>query len=341
MGDHGHEGDDVADLTGHKVGAMATLIVIGAGGVALPYLFRISGTTKKVTRYIQAFAGGAFIGLALFHLFPDAITMLDEAKLGLYSGESFYNLTYLLAVCGLLTVLFAERVITAPSCLSRKPTERADLEGGLEAESPTDGGDLSSASKQKESQLECVPPTKSFNRGVAPFVVLASISLHSLFEGTVVGVSDSVPLIWVATGAITAHKWVEGFALSSLMQHHGLSRIVRFVCAACFVLASPIGLLIGMTAFNAAGSSGTAVAGVCNGFSLGMILFVGIETTLEVLSSDDTDDKDRATTWSNVIAFLLVALGCFVVFALFLVHLQYHVHDHGDGHDCHDQHDHH
>jgi len=121
------------------------------------------------------------------------------------------------------------------------------------------------------------------------------------------------------------------------MMQRGLSKAVRLICSTCFVLSSPIGLVIGMAAFEAAGSQAWAVAGICNAFGLGMILLVGVETVLEALSDDEKDEKGF---WSKLLSFFLIVVGAFMVFGLFIVHLQYHIHhfDHGDEHGGHPGH---
>lgn len=101
-------------VVGSKIGSMLLMVVAGLVGAFIP-LFLRKFKMHTAMNLSNAFAGGAFLALGVFHILPDAIKELDEAKVYIYIGNISYNLAYILVFIGYIVILFCESVLFDPS----------------------------------------------------------------------------------------------------------------------------------------------------------------------------------------------------------------------------------
>eukprot|EP00922_Rhytidocystis_sp_ex-Travisia-forbesii_P025523 GHVS01037474.1.p1 GENE.GHVS01037474.1~~GHVS01037474.1.p1 ORF type:complete len:595 (-),score=50.77 GHVS01037474.1:169-1953(-) len=101
-----------------------------------------------------------------------------------------------------------------------------------------------------------------------------SLSVHSLFEGIVIGTTGGIADTWTITGIVCGHKWAAAFALASSFLKSKASRPYLVV----FVLSSPIGVLAGMAA-----PEDSVLGGVFNSLGAGTCLFIANEILLDEL----------------------------------------------------------
>lgn len=153
-------------------------------------------------------------------------------------------------------------------------------------------------------------------RGSAFMLCLALVT-HSLFEGIVVGAMGSVLDCWVTTAIVCGHKWAASFALSASFQKRNLvmSQAIGFL--AVFILASPVGIILGTFAV----SSGGAAAGIFNALAAGTLLCIASE-----IISDEFACKSSRYRYHR---FLALLLGSAVVLGLTFAHHAVPGHDHG------------
>lgn len=120
--DH-HETHHHADLenTGwHKAGATLVIIAVTLLGCLMPYYLDRKRSCNYVMTYVNSFAAGAFLGLALFHLLPEALHSMQDAHIGFRVGESWYSGLYILTFAGFFFIFLIEKV-TAPAFALRSP----------------------------------------------------------------------------------------------------------------------------------------------------------------------------------------------------------------------------
>lgn len=79
------------------------------------------------------------------------------------------------------------------------------------------------------------------------FAVLALImlSVHSLLEGTAIGLNDDFSLVIILFLAIIGHKWAASFAVAVYLNKSGFTPMGRFIAFAVFSLMTPMGIFIG------------------------------------------------------------------------------------------------
>eukprot|EP00922_Rhytidocystis_sp_ex-Travisia-forbesii_P013949 GHVS01020809.1.p1 GENE.GHVS01020809.1~~GHVS01020809.1.p1 ORF type:complete len:595 (+),score=60.60 GHVS01020809.1:118-1902(+) len=152
--------------------------------------------------------------------------------------------------------------------------------------------------------------TSTLGRLASPaFFVSLALATHSVFEGIVVGTACTILDVWLTTVVIVGHKGAAGFALSVVFVRQQLCRWHCGLFLGIFLLASPVGVFIGMLA--AAG--GNAVAGVLTSLCIGTVLYIANE----VITAELTSGGPALIRWLKFGGFLFG--GC-LVFCLTLLH---------------------
>ena len=211
-----------------------TLILVWAGVIALvgligvfaPWLADRKGD-GRFTAYGNSFAGGVLLAAGLIHLLGDANAGFES----LYPDFD-YPTAYAIATFAFLLVLGIERVIP-----------RA-LETGGASEDPESAALLGA----------------SQGSGLAPYLLLLTLSIHSLIAGISLGISSSAGA-GVLLIAILAHKGAAGFALGSTFREAAIPPRTRIPALMVFVCSTPLGVILGGFALELLGEgSGTAEA---------------------------------------------------------------------------------
>ncbi|XP_076066442.1 uncharacterized protein LOC143039929 [Oratosquilla oratoria] len=155
---------------------------------------------------------------------------------------------------------------------------------------PTEGKKLEDEDEDEEKGEETeeeVHKEESINVGTMIFC--AVISLHSLMEGTAIGVQDNISTFVTLTLAIMAHKTIISFYLGFKMITTYSKRWMAVFLLFIFSVATPVGMSIGIAVgitANRADSSGGVMNGVFVGLSAGAMLHVCIT---EGLAREDHD----------------------------------------------------
>jgi len=78
------------------------------------------------------------------------------------------------------------------------------------------------------------------------FLVVLAISLHAVFEGIAMGLTDNPKSVWLLFIAISAHKYVISFCISMQFVTSGLPPLLSIIYFSTFALISPVGAGIGI-----------------------------------------------------------------------------------------------
>eukprot|EP01053_Blabericola_migrator_P006764 Blabericola_migrator_1__6763@NODE_341_length_9595_cov_269_238980_g274_i0_p3_GENE_NODE_341_length_9595_cov_269_238980_g274_i0NODE_341_length_9595_cov_269_238980_g274_i0_p3_ORF_typecomplete_len463_score78_57Zip/PF02535_22/3_3e32ETRAMP/PF09716_10/66ETRAMP/PF09716_10/3_6e03ETRAMP/PF09716_10/49DUF1757/PF08560_10/5_1DUF1757/PF08560_10/1_9e02DUF1757/PF08560_10/1_7e03_NODE_341_length_9595_cov_269_238980_g274_i017633151 len=257
-----HEGEEEEEegLTKGRiwsvVGAMLVMLAVTGFGIALPYVLRKkfadgrSPTTHLIIQSIcTAFAAGGFWGLALIHVLLEALDALANLDFGLHVGPSFMNAAYPLMCLGYVVMCGIEAFA---GVINRKAMRVSNARDNSHALAVMDAAAVSIA-----------------------------LTVHSFFEGMVIGIRDSTLLIWIACISVAGHKWAAAFSLSQRMVSHQAPKRILITSLAIFALATPIGAFVGLPLSS---MEDKPVVGIINALSAGVLIFVAGECTQEVFA---------------------------------------------------------
>ena len=117
-------------------------------------------------------------------------------------------------------------------------------------------------------------PNQATLRG---FLVILALSLHAVFEGIAMGLTNEESSVWFLFFAVASHKYVISFCVGMQFVASGIKNWVTVLYVATFALISPLGAGIGIALSETATSdaelqNGTVV--VLQGLACGTLLYV-------------------------------------------------------------------
>lgn len=105
-------------------------------------------------------------------------------------------------------------------------------------------------------------------------VAIIMLSIHSLFAGTALGLSENLSTFIMIFIAIIAHKWAAGFSLAVQINKSQLSFKAGIMGFTIFAIMAPIGILLGDTALDFTESLSLLIP-VFNALAAGTFLYIG------------------------------------------------------------------
>ena len=224
------------------------IAMVGGAGVFAPWLAARKGGGHAIA-YGNSFAGGVLLAAGLIHLLGDA----NEGFATVYPDLD-YPAAFALATLAFLLVLGLERVIP-----------RAMQSGG--ANEDPESAAMLGASK---------------GGGFAPYILLLTLSIHSLIAGLTLGISSAAGA-GVLLVAILAHKGAAGFALGSTFREAAIPPRTRIPALLVFVGSTPLGVILGGLAIEAFGSGSGAAEAWFKAVAAGTFLYIA---TLDIVREE-------------------------------------------------------
>ena len=150
---------------------------------------------------------------------------------------------------------------------------------------------------------------------VRSIIMLAALSLHSVFEGLAVGLQETVAQVMAIFGALILHKCIIAFSIGLNLIQSKLAVKAMIVSNAVFCIASPIGIGIGILVDEVTSQSTelSMTSGILQGIACGTFLYV---TFFEVLPHEFNRPSDR------ILKLLFVIIGFIVVNGMILLELK-------------------
>eukprot|EP00117_Sycon_ciliatum_P021212 scpid53315/ scgid18659/ Zinc transporter ZIP3; Solute carrier family 39 member 3; Zrt- and Irt-like protein 3 len=156
------------------------------------------------------------------------------------------------------------------------------------------------------------------DKSFGSLVLLAALSLHSLFEGLALGLQGSANSTIQIFIAVLVHKCVLAFALGIRMVKYQSSTKRIVLAALIFAAMSPIGGTIGIAVDSESTDEvdRTLVTACLQGLATGTFLFI---TFLEVISHEIQGSRSRSEADLQMLRLALIVLG-FIIIALVALH---------------------
>ena len=250
------------------------IAVVGAAGVFAPWLAARRASTQMIA-YGNSFAGGVLLAAGLIHLLADA----SDGFATTYPDLD-YPAAFAIATVAFLLVLGLERVIP-----------RA-MEDGDEEDTP-EAAALLNASQGK---------------GLTPYLLLLTLSIHSLIAGVTLGISTAAGA-GVLLIAILAHKGAAGFALGSIFQEAEVPARAKIPALLVFVCSTPLGVILGGLAIEAFGEGSGAAEAWFKAIAAGTFLYIA---TLDIVREEffpGGTNRGRRLVWAFLGAGLMALVA--------------------------------
>uniref|UniRef100_A0A3Q3B8G5 Solute carrier family 39 member 1 n=1 Tax=Kryptolebias marmoratus TaxID=37003 RepID=A0A3Q3B8G5_KRYMA len=273
-----------------KLGALVVLLIATLlFGFAPLCIVRGAGhVRRRWLSLISCFAGGVFLATCLLDLLPDYLQGI--------SGLNFPLPEFIVAM-GFFLVLVLEQIV-----LDFKDRSSSQQEEGHHHHRR--------GSVESEGHLHADLDSQSALRA---FILVFSLSLHSVFEGLAVGLLEEDEEILEICLALLIHKSIISFSLSFQLSQNRLRRSVVSGCVLLFAVMSPLGIALGVGLTETKTSPRHQLAcSSLEGLATGTFIYI---TFMEILP------HELSSTRSRIPKVAMMLLGFAVVTAVLFIKL--------------------
>lgn len=244
-------------------------------------------TQQMWLSFISCIAGGVFLAACLLDIVPDFLKDMKEVMEAKQITTDFPLPEFILGI-GVLLVLIVERIVL--ECSNGMNEENTPLLSSP-ASSPTVHGHLhNNQHHDVEHARRHFHVDFNAHSSFRCFVLLLSLSLHSIFEGIAIGLQSAQTEVLQIAIAILIHKSIIAVSLSLLLMQSNV-KVKWFVLSiVMFALMSPIGISIGIGVMQTQASGSSLVQAVLEGLAAGTFVYI---TFLEILPHELNSNKWR------------------------------------------------
>lgn len=316
--DHGNEHieDDSATITGLKIMSICVFFA-SSMGIACIVIFVPSCRANPLYVSIGGcFAAGLFITVGVTHMLGEA-TMILLNHYGDEDSEHFRH-PFIFAVAGYVFMVVLQRGIFD-----------SEHHHGVPEDCDSSTKKIDEASTDSQQQLDIVAnvvepgspqPDSETKRGAAVaqtslFATVFALFIHSLIEGSVLGLQEKKEGVILIFIAIITHNWAEDLAVSMTSGAAQLSTMQRLVVSAVEASAGPIGVGVGWALKE---NIPSAAVGYILAFCTGC--FINIACT-EVVPHEINGRR----SWRQLLA---LCAGCGVLYLVMTLLYKKEAHDH-------------
>ncbi|XP_031175726.2 zinc transporter ZIP1-like [Sander lucioperca] len=239
-----------------KLGAMVVLLSVSVlFGFAPLCMFRGVGRCsldpdlrRRLLSLISCFAGGVFLATCLLDLLPDYLQSINEAFSNAGVTLQFPLSEFILAM-GFFLVLVLEQAVLA---FKDQSSPHVEERRALLVDSSVQANDRN---VRHRSQRHCASEgsdggnfhvDSGSQSALRAFILVFSLSLHSVFEGLALGLLDNGKAALEICLALIIHKSVVSFSLAFKLSQSRLRRAAVAGCVLLFAAMSPLGIGVGV-----------------------------------------------------------------------------------------------
>ena len=291
------EGDDEnspANLATKIVSIFVFLGMAMAFGL-MPYYIKAFRTSTKFLSISNAFAGGLFLGIGLFHVLPEGAEKLAEFSL---------PWAYFCAYLSYALILFVEKVaFNSHSLLHGHGNSHKDAKitvdplpslntSGRQTNNEGAEENLVEKEEKEENEQEHEKEQEHDHHhakkvGITPYILLLALGFHGFFEGMALGIQGEVRNTLFLALAIAAHKWAASLTLGISIIKAQIKLKQLIIMILIFGLIGPVGIAFGMILKATANE---IVEGIFLAISVGTFLYIACT---EVLVEEFEDKENK------------------------------------------------
>ena len=340
-----NEGNKGANL-GIKIASIVVFLAMATVFGLMPYFITKCRTSTKFLSISNAFSGGLFLGIGLFHVLPESAEMLEsltEAPIAYFCAFLSYAL-----------ILFVEKVafnghallhghehghvhvhnVIDNSRFTLAKLNESERETKNEENDDKDNDDGESDDK-KEPMVKVEMKTKEGEKeeekekesneehkeddhehahehkssGITPYILLLALGFHGFFEGMALGIQSEINNTLSLFLAIVAHKWAASLTLGISFVKAGVQRNQLIIMVLIFAFIGPVGVAIGLILSETANDY---LQGIFLAISVGTFIYIACSEVL-VEEFENPDNK--------FIKFFMFMLGGIFIGGLSLLEL--------------------
>ncbi|XP_063736182.1 zinc transporter ZIP1-like isoform X5 [Eleginops maclovinus] len=201
-----------------------------------PVLFCI-GFRHRLLSLISCFAGGVFLATCLLEQLPVYLQSITEAFSSAGVTLQFPLPEFIMAM-GFFLVLVLEQIILAFK-------DQPQMEESCALWLPNSGINSHRHGVSEQSGGSHFHVDLSSQSALRSFVLVFSLSLHSVLEGLAVGLQETCVARQVLTLGLMVHKSIISFSLACTLTRGRLRRPLVACCLLLFAAMSPLGIGLG------------------------------------------------------------------------------------------------
>ena len=229
-----------------KIVSIIILLAMGIGFGLMPYYIKKFRTNLKCVNISNAFSGGLFLGIALFHILPESTEALEKYKIPWAYFCTF--LSYSL-------ILFVEKVAfnshsilhdhNEDSHQNFQQVQQDTIINDIEPlpEEIKEEGENHLIVKEKEEDFH---DNKHGHNSILPYMLLLALGFHEIFEGMALGIQDDIKKTSFLALAIAGHEWASDLTLGVAILKNGIKFKKFFFMILIFAAIGPIGIALGL-----------------------------------------------------------------------------------------------
>nr|AAH89142.1 MGC85180 protein [Xenopus laevis] len=240
--------------------------------------------------FISCLAGGVFLAACLLDILPDFLRDIKQEMINRQIITDFPLPEFILGT-GFLMVLIVERIVL--DCSEVMSEETTPLLSG-NANSPARqeqprGHSHSGQHNDIENPRHHFHVDFHAHSSFRSFVLIISLSLHSIFEGIAIGLQNVQSEVLQIAVAILVHKSIIAVSLSLLLLQSSVQTRWFVLSIVMFALMSPLGIGIGIGVMHKSDEN-RMVQCVLEGLAAGTFVYI---TFLEILPHELNSNKWR------------------------------------------------
>jgi zinc transporter 1/2/3 len=261
LSEEGADGNTPGNLAAKIVSIFVFLGMAMAFGL-MPYYIKRFRTSTKFLSISNAFSGGLFLGIGLFHVLPESAEKLTQYEL---------PWAYFCAYISYALILFVEKVAFNSHSLlhghgnshkeprisveplpnlnnsGRQSNNEGSEEHLIEKEVEKEEKNEKEENEQEHEHDEHDHSHEHGKKvGITPYILLLALGFHGFFEGMALGIQGEVRDTLFLALAIAAHKWAASLTLGISIIKSGIKLKQLFIMISIFALIGPVGIAFGM-----------------------------------------------------------------------------------------------
>jgi len=256
-----------------------------------------------VVSCLSCFGGGVILTTALTHMLPEVNLFLKYNIEHGQLADTGLPLAEIWVLCGFFMIYFIEE-------LTHKFMARFNPEKDLEGTQEEKGKMLTATGHGHAHEVpDGMVEGGGFEAALRGFLVVLAISLHAVFEGIAMGLTNNTRSVWLLFIAISAHKYVISFCISMQFVTSGLKPLLSIIYFSTFALISPVGAGIGILLSETVKSEAetqTVVVTVLQGLATGTLLYVVFFEVIE-------KERQKGTSGTIQVTFIILGFLCMLV----------------------------